>query len=41
MIGFEQKSIEIAYNSLADTMGQLDLNFYAEVESMYSPNFYQ
>ena len=41
MIDIEQKRRELSYYCLADTMGLLPLDLYAEVESMYSPNFYQ
>lgn len=41
MIDIEQKRRELSYYCLADTIGLLPLDLYAEVESMYSPNFYQ
>lgn len=41
MINLVQKTRELSYYCLADTMGLLDIDVYAEVESMWNPYFYR
>lgn len=41
MIDLNQKTKELSYYCMRDSMGLLDLDQYAEVESIYNPNFYR